>query len=213
MDRSGAVRVSLCKALLSPGSDVTMSYRKTPMDYPDRTVEKEAHRAGFKCYDGFRLNRYFSSPTGNSMSVHQVYRDGKGRDRHRPHEPLPRPFHRPCLLRPFSGKRPLFGYGPTTRGTASSEPFHVPRLRPYRRPRDLQQEDHGARCHELPLPCGEDCVIPPGITPYGGPSRTGPALGIAPRELVIGVIGRLKPDRGYDVILEAFKIVREKWTR
>ena len=52
--------VSLCRALTAAGVDVTMAFRKTPMEYPDRTVEKEARKAGIACFEDFRLNRYFS---------------------------------------------------------------------------------------------------------------------------------------------------------
>ena len=48
--------------------------------------------------------------------------------------------------------------------------------------------------------------MPPGVHIYEGPvADVRASLGIAPDELVIGVIGRLKPDRGYDRILGAFK--------
>ncbi len=54
-------------------------------------------------------------------------------------------------------------------------------------------------------------VIPPGIKPYKGPAgNLRQELGISPDDRVIGVIGRLKPDRGYDVILKAFSILRSR---
>jgi glycosyltransferase involved in cell wall biosynthesis len=57
-------------------------------------------------------------------------------------------------------------------------------------------------------------VIPPGIKPYDGPVKDLRAeLGIAPDECVIGVIGRLKPDRGYDIILRAFAMLRSRVNR
>jgi glycosyltransferase involved in cell wall biosynthesis len=54
-------------------------------------------------------------------------------------------------------------------------------------------------------------IIPPGVKPYEGPSGDlREELGISPDDRVIGVIGRLKPDRGYDVILKAFSILRSR---
>jgi glycosyltransferase involved in cell wall biosynthesis len=45
---------------------------------------------------------------------------------------------------------------------------------------------------------------------YSGPTADlRKDLGIEPDEKVVGVIGRLKPDRGYDVILKGFKLLRE----
>ena len=54
------------------------------------------------------------------------------------------------------------------------------------------------------------CVIPPAIKAYEGPVKNmKDEFGIKAEEKVIGVIGRLKPDRGYDIILQAFKELRE----
>ena len=35
-------------------------------------------------------------------------------------------------------------------------------------------------------------------------------MGIGPGEKIVGVIGRLKPDRGYDLIIKAFKLLRDR---
>ncbi|HPU29202.1 MAG TPA: glycosyltransferase family 4 protein, partial [Syntrophorhabdaceae bacterium] len=61
------------------------------------------------------------------------------------------------------------------------------------------------------IPVERTCVITPGIKIFKGPVRDLRGVwGIKPEEKVIGVIGRLKPDRGYDVILRAFKIIRSR---
>jgi glycosyltransferase involved in cell wall biosynthesis len=61
------------------------------------------------------------------------------------------------------------------------------------------------------LPEERLCIIPPGIRPYDGEIRDMRGeFGIGEKEKVIGVIGRLKPDRGYDVILKAFKRLCEE---
>ena len=38
--------LSLCEALTGVGIDVTIAYRKTPIDIPERTVEKEVKSNG-----------------------------------------------------------------------------------------------------------------------------------------------------------------------
>ncbi len=54
-------------------------------------------------------------------------------------------------------------------------------------------------------------MLPPGVHVYDGPvGDLKGSLGLGPDELVVGVIGRLKPDRGYDVILKAFKTLRAR---
>ena len=52
--------VSLCEALKSQELALTLAYRKTPIEFPERTVGKEVMRRSIPSYDGFRLNRYFS---------------------------------------------------------------------------------------------------------------------------------------------------------
>jgi glycosyltransferase involved in cell wall biosynthesis len=55
------------------------------------------------------------------------------------------------------------------------------------------------------------CVIPPAIKAYEGPLKNlKNEFGIKAEEKVIGVIGRLKPDRGYDVILKGFRELRDR---
>ncbi len=50
---------SLCESLTAEGVDVTMLTEK-PIDFPERTVEKEVKQRGLKSYEGFKLNRYFA---------------------------------------------------------------------------------------------------------------------------------------------------------
>ena len=64
------------------------------------------------------------------------------------------------------------------------------------------------------FPEGRTVVLSPGVKAYEGPTEDlRKDLGISSGERVVGVIGRLKPDRGYDIILEAFKLLRERMGR
>ncbi len=61
------------------------------------------------------------------------------------------------------------------------------------------------------FPMNRTCILPPGISLYEGPMHDlRDKLGIMPDEKVVGVIGRLKPDRGFDTILKAFKILLQR---
>ena len=59
-------------------------------------------------------------------------------------------------------------------------------------------------------------VIPNGIDvelfrPRPGPSAIRQALGISPETPIIGSIGRLEPIKGYDIMIQAFAKLQEKW--
>ena len=204
--------VSLCTALTDAGVDVTMAYRPTPMEYPDRTVEKEVHkRTQLKYHGDFRLNRYFSLSDWiyDIRAIRSFVRDRKIDIVHTnlSHDHFTALFSfafsgssRPLIIRSDHKRDGLpksftmsWAFGKTDGLVTFS-----------RRIMDRDIANFG-------FPADRTCVIPPGITPHTGPVEDlRPSLGIKPDELVIGVIGRLKPDRGYDVILKAFKLVREK---
>ena len=204
--------VSLCAALTDAGVDVTMAYRPTPMEYPDRTVEKEVHKkTQIKYHDAFRLSRYFSLSDWSCdiRSIRSYVRQQKIDIVHTnlSHDHFTALFSfvfsgagRPLIIRSDHKRDGLpksftmsWAFGKTDGLVTFS--------------RKIMERDM-ANFH---FPVERTCVIPPGITPYTGPVLDlRPSLGIKPDEKVIGVIGRLKPDRGYDVILKAFKIVREK---
>ena len=202
--------VSLCAALTAAGVDVTMAFRKTPIDYPDRTVGKEAEKKGIPRYDGFRLSRYFSIRDWafDILSI-RSYVAGKGIDI--VHTNLSHDHFTALASFAFPGKKPLIIRSDHKRDGLGRSPFMA---RAFARTDGLVTFSRRIMDRDVAnfrFPVERTCVIPPGITPYRGPVEDmRPALGIAPGELVIGVIGRLKPDRGYEAILEAFKIVRER---
>lgn len=202
--------VSLCEALFAAGVDVTMAFRQTPIDYPDRTVGKEVGKRVIPHFDGFRLNRYFSfSDWAFDIRSIRSYVAEKGIDIL--HTNLSHDHFTALVSFALPGKKPLIIRTDHKRDGLDRSPFMS---RAFARTDGLvtySRKIMDADIKNFRFPAERTCVIPPGITPYQGPvADMRPALGIKPDELVIGVIGRLKPDRGYDVILEAFKLVRER---
>jgi hypothetical protein len=53
--------LSLCENLGNEGVDVVLACRKSPADFRERTVDSQAGKRGLRCYEGLRLNRYFSA--------------------------------------------------------------------------------------------------------------------------------------------------------
>ncbi|MGD0231709.1 MAG: glycosyltransferase family 4 protein [Syntrophorhabdales bacterium] len=202
--------VSLCEALERQGVDVRLAFRKAPPDFAERTVGKEIVRRGVSSYDGFRLNRYFS--TRDWLFDFRAIRRYAVENRfdiihaHLTHDHslaalslfgcaarplLVRTDHkRDGLDRGFAMKMLL---GRTDGLAAYAETI---------RARDVKH---------LVYPEERTVVLPPGVHVYGGPTEDLRAsLGIGKEEKIIGVIGRLKPDRGYDVVLRAFKGLKER---
>jgi glycosyltransferase involved in cell wall biosynthesis len=205
--------LSLCEALTRAGVDVTIAYRKTPIEFPERTVEKEVARRGLKRFDGFRLNRYFSAKDWLFDIKHvAAYVREKGIDM--VHTNLSHDHFTALLSLAFSRQTPLVLRTDHKRDGLDASPF-MPWA--FRRTDGLvtySRKIMDGDIKRFSFPEERTCVIPPGITPYRGPVRDVKAsLGIVPGESVVGVIGRLKPDRGYDVILKAFKILRERVDR
>jgi glycosyltransferase involved in cell wall biosynthesis len=202
--------VSLCEALTHGGLDVTIAFRKTPIEFPERTVEKEVHRRGIKYFDGFKLNRYFSARDWLfDMRRIKSYVKDQGIDI--VHTNLSHDHFTALSSLTFSGKRPLILRTDHKRDGLDASPFmswafrHTDGLVTYSK--RIMEGD----VDKFRFPRERTCVIPPGISAYDGPVHDLKGeLGIKPDEKVIGVIGRLKPDRGYDVILKAFKILRQR---
>lgn len=204
--------VSLCAALTDAGVDVTMAYRPTPMEYPDRTVEKEVKkRTQLKYHGDFKLNRYFSLSDW-AYDIRTIRSYAREQKIDIVHTNLSHDHFTALFSFAFSGAaRPLIIRSDHKRDglprslTMSWAFGKTDGLVTFSR-KIIDRDIANFR-----FPVDRTCVIPPGISPYTGPvDDLKPSLGIKPDERVIGVIGRLKPDRGYDVILKAFKIVREK---
>jgi glycosyltransferase involved in cell wall biosynthesis len=202
--------VSLCEALTRAGVDVTIAYRKTPIEFPERTVEKEVHRRGLKYFDGFKLNRYFSARDW-FFDMRAIKSYVKEQEIDIVHTNLSHDHFTALSSLVFSRKRPLILRTDHKRDGLDASPFmawafkQTDGLVTYSR---RIMEGDMARFR---FPPERTCVIPPGIEPYQGPVHNlKEELGIEPDERVIGIIGRLKPDRGYDVVLKAFKILRQK---
>ncbi|MCX8109911.1 MAG: glycosyltransferase family 4 protein [Syntrophorhabdaceae bacterium] len=200
--------VSLCEALTKEGADITIAYRKTPIDFPERTVEKEVKSRGIKHHDGFRLNRYFSFKDWlfDQRAIRSYCAENKIDIVHTnlSHD------HFTALFSLKNGKnRPLIIRTDHKRDGMPANMFmnwamtKTKGLVTYSK--KIMEKDR----RSFNLPEERTCIIPPGIKVYNGSIKDMKGdLGIATEEKVIGVIGRLKPDRGYDLILKAFKILR-----
>jgi glycosyltransferase involved in cell wall biosynthesis len=202
--------VSLCEALSAQGLNVTLAYRKTPIEFPERTVEKEVIKRAVPGFDGFRLNRYFS-PRDWVSDLREIRRfvDDRGVDVVHTHLSHDHATAATSLL--FSKKRSLLVRTDHKRdGLPQTRPMAYLMARTdglVTYSERLRQQD----ARHFRLPAERTCKLPPGLKPYRGPVEdVKESLGVKDSERVIGVIGRLKKDRGYDVILRAFRKVRDR---
>ena len=202
--------LSLCEHLTDLGIDVTLAYRKTPEEFKERTVEKEIKKRNIKSYDGFRLNRYFS-PKDWIYDLRAINEYAKRNNvdivhTHLSHDYLTTVFS--FLLRK---NRPLIVRSDHKRDGMPVNTFmswaisHTDGIVSYSK-KIIEQDIKG-----FSFLVERTCVVPPGVSIHSGQVKDMRGeFNLNERELVIGVIGRLKPDRGYDVILKAFSQVREK---
>lgn len=202
--------VSLCENLTRAGLDVQLAFRKAPENFPEKTVGKEVTKRGINGYDGFRLSRYFSFKDWvfdlRSISRYAISDGFDIIHTHLNHDhsiaaaSLLAASHRPLLIR-TDHKRDGLDRG-----------FAMKRL--LARTDGLMAYSRKILANDVTnftYPEERTCVLPPGITIYTGPTQDlRSELGIGPGEKIVGVIGRLKPDRGYDLIIKAFKLLRDR---
>ena len=200
--------VSLCEALAHEGIDVTLAFRIAPPDFIERTVEKEAKARGIKTFDGFRLNRYFSLKDW-LFDIKSIRSFVQANSIDIVHTNLSHDHFIAVFSLSFFGKRPLL-----VRTDHKRDGMPPDRFTAWAISRTDGIVSYSTKIMEQDIkgfqfPHERTCVIPPGVKPYSGPVRDmRDELGIKRGERVIGVIGRLKPDRGYDVMLKAFKLLR-----
>ena len=202
--------LSLCKNLGNEGVDVVLAYRKTPIDFHERTVDKEAMKRGIRCYEGLRLNRYFSARDWyHDLTTFSPYVETEKFDIVHTH--LSHDYYTAMAALSFFRKRPRLVRTDHKRDGLPANLFMS-----WAMARTDGLVTYSKRLAELDrtkfaFPEERLRVVPPGITPHEGPVKDMRGeFGIAPDERVIGVIGRLKPDRGYDVILKAFAELRSR---
>lgn len=202
--------VSLCEALSVQGIDVTLAYRKTPLEFHERTVEKQVKQKSIRYYEGLRLNRYFSFQDWlHDMRHLKEYVSRENIDII--HTNLSHDHYTAIVSMLFAGMRPLIVRTDHKRDGMPDNLFMSWALH-----RTDGIVTYSERLREQDIkrfrfPAERTSVIPPAIKLYEGPVKDmRNDLGIRPGERVIGVIGRLKPDRGYDIILKAVKKVKER---
>jgi glycosyltransferase involved in cell wall biosynthesis len=202
--------LSLCEALGHEGVDVILAYRKTPLEFHERTVGKEARKKNIQCFDGFRLNRYFSVKDWCfDAKFLGPYIEQEGIDV--VHTNLSHDYFTALTALTFMKKRPLIIRTDHKRDGMPVNWFMSWALS---RTDGIVTYSEKIRKQDMAnfrFPEARMCVIPPGIDPHEGTIRDmRHEFGLEMNDKVIGVIGRLKPDRGFDVILKAFKIVKER---
>jgi glycosyltransferase involved in cell wall biosynthesis len=205
--------LSLCENLQNEGVDVVLAYRKTPIDFPERTVGKEALKRGLHCFEGLRLNRYFSARDwAHDLTSFGPYVEKQGFDVVHTH--LSHDYFTAITALSFRRMHPRIVRTDHKRDGLPPNFFMS-----WAMGRTDGLVTYSQRLAELDMknfnfPEERLRIVPPGIKPYEGPAGDlRQELGIVPDDRVIGVIGRLKPDRGYDVILKAFSILRSRVDR
>jgi glycosyltransferase involved in cell wall biosynthesis len=202
--------VSLCENLTRAGLDVQLAFRKAPEDFPEKTVGKEVAKRGINGYDSFGLSRYFSLNDW-ICDLRQIgrYAVTEGFDIIHAHLNHDHSMAAASLL--TVSKKPFLvrtdhKWNGLDQGFAMRMLLgRTDGLVAYARKilaQDIKNFDY---------PEERTCVLPPGITIHTGLTQDlRNELGIEPSDKIIGVIGRLKPDRGYDVVIKAFKILRDR---
>lgn len=201
--------VSLCEALTKQGVDVTIAYRKTPIDFPERTVEKEVGARGIRHHDSFRLNRYFSIKDW-VFDIAKIKDYCKENRIDIVHTNLSHDHITAVFSLKFSRSAPVLIRTDHKRDGMPTNRFMSWALSKTDGIVSYSKKIIDGDIKKFNLPVEKTCVIPPGVKKYEGTIRYMKGeLGVTPEERVIGVIGRLKPDRGYNIILSAFKLVRK----
>ena len=203
--------ISLCEALTEEGIDVTIAYRKTPEHRsPENTVEKEVKKRGIKYFEGFRLNRYFSLKDW-LYDIKSIKRFVEEEEIDIVHTNLSHDHFLALLSLGFADKRPFIVRTDHKRDGIPAAPFmrwalsRTDRIIAYSK----KIIDHDIKTFGYPME--KTCIIPPGTKLFEGETKDMRSdLHIDGDEKIIGVVGRLKQGRGYDIILKAFKIVNRR---
>jgi glycosyltransferase involved in cell wall biosynthesis len=203
--------VSLCEALYQEGVDVRIAYRKTPIDFPERTIEKEVKKRRIPFYEGFKLNRYFSIGDW----IHDICKIGAYCKKEKIeicHTHLSHDHVLSFLSLYFRKNRPLIVR--TDHKRDGLEKGFLSSLLVRRTDGIVTYSERIKRWDMERFGISEEkiFVIPPGLNMKVGPLvDVRDQLGLKVGDKVIGVIGRLKVDRGYEIILKAYKIVKKSF--
>ncbi|MCX7857631.1 MAG: glycosyltransferase family 4 protein [Deltaproteobacteria bacterium] len=203
--------VSLCEALLKEEIDVRIAYRKTPIDFPERTIEKEVKRRGIPFYEGFRLNRYFSLKDW----LQDIVKIGAYCERERIdicHTHLSHDHYLAFLSTHFRRRGPLIVRTDHKRDGLKKDVFLTFVVKRTDGIVTYSEKIKRKDAENFGLDENKICVIPPGVKIVTEPvTDVRDQFGLRADERVIGIVGRLKADRGYDLILRAYKTVKEKY--
>jgi glycosyltransferase involved in cell wall biosynthesis len=201
--------VSLCEALKTTGVGARLAFRAPPPDYAERTIASEVAKRDVDVCGDFKLNRYFS--VGDWL--HDLRALGRYAVEERidiVHAHLSHDHAEAALALFGMPQRPLLVRTDHKRDALDKGLLMKGLLRRTDGLAAYGQKIIDADIEHFGYPRKRTAVLPPGVRPFSGQLRNlKGSLGMAEDELAIGVIGRLKPDRGFDTILKAFKMVRE----
>jgi len=202
--------VSLCEALGREGLDVRLAFRAAPVAYPSRTVATEVAKRDVTIYSGFKLNRYFS-PGDWFYDLRAIGRYARRERIDVVHTHLTHDHSEAVVALLGNRKRPLVVRTDHKRDGLEKGFFMKNLLRRTDGLAAYSPRIIDADIEHFDFPRARSVVLPPGVRPFTGRTENlKKSLGIAEDEITIGVIGRLKPDRGFDLILQAFKMVRQR---
>jgi glycosyltransferase involved in cell wall biosynthesis len=205
--------VSLCESLVRQGVDVTLAFRETPMDYPDRTVAKQVKDRTIPSFNGLRLNRYFSvRDWWWDLKMLRSYVLENNVDI--VHTNLSHD-HFTALLSLVGRKgHPLVVRTDHKRDGLEKDAFMQKAFNATDGLVTYSRRIGDGDIRRFAFPKERTCILPPGVKPFTGTiENVRPSLGLKAEDIAIGVIGRLKKDRGYDVILKAFARLKDRAPR
>lgn len=202
--------VSSCEALLGEGLEIKLAFRKPPISFNERTIESEVKRRKIPHTIELKLNKSFA--IRDWIKDLRTLSDLIKREGFEiVHSHLSHDHYIAFLARILSQKKPILVRTDHTRDGLDNDPFLSFVMR--RTDGIVSYSKRLAKKIIEKFRLEEDrvCIVPPGTKLEVGELKDIRAeLGLRPEEKIVGVVGRLKYDRHYDLILRAFRKVVEK---
>lgn len=202
--------VFLCEALKNLGLDVRLAVRCSPKNFYERTVEEEARLRGIKICDGMRLNRYFSFKDW-IFDMRALRRYVKEERIDLVHTHLSHDHVLAVLSFLFSRKPPIVVRTDHKREGIDFDPFIAYILSRTDGLVTFSERMRKKDMENFLFPAERTIVVPFGLKVFEGRIEDKKEeLGLPKNLKIIGVAGRLKRDRFYGVIIEAFSLLKKE---
>lgn len=201
--------VSSCEALMNEGIDLCIAFQRPPFEFSERTIEKEVSRRGIPVVKGLNLERRFSF----RFWIADTYRlkriiEKEGFDIIHSH--LSHDHFLAFFSKILCKEKPVLIRTDHSRDGLKKDPFTGIIVRKTDGIVSYSRKFKDRIVSQFGLSEKKVCVVPPGLKLEMEELKdVRPLLGIEPHEKLIGVVGRLKADRNYDLILKAFRKVSE----